>query len=189
MINETLDALGQRMRDPYLLTVLGSVAASQVQKNIIKGPWAPNAPLTREVKGSSIPLRDKGHLLASITSGTEEGKAVVGTNHVAAKILHFGGIIVPKNTRFLAVPTGEARAFMRIYGATPRACIQNMKAAGYKFFYGGPVLMAQLKGKNQRPHALFIMKRSVTIPKRPFMTLPPESVKVLELTAAKRIFG
>jgi phage gpG-like protein len=184
---ETLDALGRRMKDPYLLSILGAIAASQVQKNIIKGPWAPNAPLTREVKGSSLPLRDRGQLLASITSGTENDKAVVGTNHPAARILHYGGTIVPKNTQFLAVPTGDARAFMRIYGATPRACIENMEAAGYSFFYGGPVLCARL-GKG-RIHALFIMKKSVTIPARPYMTLPPESVKVLELAAARRIWG
>lgn len=186
MIIETLDALGQRMQDPYLLSLLGSIALSQVQKNIVRGKWAPNAPLTREVKGSSLPLRDKGQLLASFAYGTENGKAVVGTNHVAAEIVHNGGEIRPRNTRFLAVPMGDARAFMRSYGATPRSCIQNMKAAGYRFFYRGPVLMAQ-RGKG-KPHGLFIMKRSVRIPARRFMELPQEYVDVIALAAQKRIF-
>ncbi len=184
---ETVDALGRRMRDPYLLSMLASIAVSQVQKNIQKGSWTPNAALTTSVKGSSLPLRDRGQLLSSFFPGIADDKAIVGTNHIAARILHDGGTITPKRTRFLAVPAGgQTRAFMRQYGATPRACIEGMKAAGYSIFFSGPVLMA--KKKEERAYALFIMKRSVKIPARPFMKLPPESVRVLEKFVSGRVF-
>lgn len=187
MMVETIDALGRRIQDPHLLSTLASIAASQVQKNIASGHWAPNAALTTELKGNALPLRDKGHLLASITSGVEGDKGIVGTNLRQARILHDGGVITPKRTRFLAIPANSGtRAFMRQYGATPRACIEGMKSAGYSIYFAKNVVMAK-KGKG-RPHALFILKRSVTIPARQFMRLGRESVKIIELAAARRIF-
>lgn len=189
MILETLDRLGRRMVDPALLDELGSVAVAQVQKNIKTGSWAPNSALTQAVKQNGMPLRDSGGLLASINHRVEGSAAVVGTNHVAAEILHNGGTITPKRAKFLAIPAGkETRAFMRQYGLTPRACIEGMKAAGYKVWVAKSVIMAR-KGKTGKPLALFLLRRSVTIPARPFFRLPPASIQILERVVTRRVFA
>lgn len=193
MTVEVLDALNRRMSNPSLLEMVGVMAVSLVQKNIVSGSWAPNAPLTVDVKGSSKPLRDTGGLLASLAKRIEGGAVIVGTNHRAARILHDGGTITPKAARSLAIPAGkQTKAFMRMYGPTPRACIEGMKAAGYSVWIpkGKPVILArQGKGESARTHLLFILRKSVTIPARPFMRLPRASVSILEKAVARRIFG
>jgi phage gpG-like protein len=189
MIIATLDALGRRMADPELLDVLGSAGVSQVQKNITNGNWAPNAALTQAVKGNSKPLRDTGGFLASFAHRVEGDKAVVGTNHPAARILHDGGTITPKHSKFLAIPAGrETRTFMRQYGLTPRACIEGMKAAGYQIWFAKSAILAR-KGKTGKPRLLFILRRSVTIPARLFMRLGAGGIAVLERVVARRVFG
>jgi phage gpG-like protein len=189
MMIEVIDAIGRRMADPELLDVLGAGAESQVIKNIKTGNWAANAPLTQAVKGNSKPLQDSGSLMATIAHRVEAGKAIVGTTHIAARLLHYGGEVTAKRTKFLAIPAGrETRTFMRQYGLTPRACIEGMKAAGYSIWFAKNVLMAR-KGKNGKPRALFILKRSVHVPARPFMTLGPEGRAVLTRMVSRRVFG
>jgi len=189
VIVETLDALGRRMGDPALVDLVGSAAVAQVQKNVERGPWAPNAALTQAVKGNAIPLRDSGALLASFHHRVERDAAIIGTTHVAAEMLHNGGTITPKRTRFLAIPAGrETRAFMRQYGLTPRACIEGMKAAGYAVWVSKSTVLAR-KGKTGKVRALFFLRRSVEIPARPFFRLPETSVRILERVAARRVFG
>lgn len=189
MIVETLDALGRRMADPELLDVLGSAAEGLVVKNIKTGSWVANAPLTQDVKGNSKPLQDSGGLMGTIAHRVEGYLAIVGTNHIAAKLLHFGGEVRAKNTKFLAIPAGrQTRVFMRQYGLTPRACIEGMKAAGYQIWIAKSLIMAR-KGKTGKPRVLFLLRRSVTVPARPFMTLGDQGRTVLERMVARRVFG
>lgn len=177
------------MADPELLDLLGSAAEGLVVKNIKTGSWAANAPLTQNVKGNSKPLQDRGQLLGSITHRVEGDKSVVGTNHVAARLLHYGGEVRAKNTKFLAIPAGrETRTFMRQYGLTPRACIEGMKSAGYQVWVAKSVVMVR-KGKTGKPRALFFLRRSVTVPARAFMTLGDQGRAVLERMVARRVFG
>jgi phage gpG-like protein len=186
---ETLDALGRRMVDPELLDVLGAAAEGLVVKKIKTGPWVANAALTQDVKGNSKPLQDSGGLMASIAHRTEGVKAIVGTMHVAARLLHYGGEVTPKRTKFLAIPAGrETRTFMRQFGLTPRACIEGMKAAGYNIWISRGVIMAR-KGKTGKPRALFFLRRSVRIPARPFMTLDENGRAILSRMVARRVFG
>jgi phage gpG-like protein len=189
MMIETLDALGRRMTDPELLDVIGSAAEGLVIKNITSGNWAPNAPLTQAIKGNNKPLRDMGNLMGSIAHRVEGDRAVVGTNHIAARLLHYGGEVTAKKAQFLAIPAGrETRTFMRQYGLTPRTCIEGMKSAGYQIWIAKSIVMAR-KGKTGKPRALFLLRRSVHIPARPFMTLGEQGRTVLSRMVARRVFG
>jgi len=187
MIIKVLDALEESITDAALYDLIGSLGVSLVQKNIEQGSWAPNSPITQDYKGGSKPLRDTGAFLASIAYRIEPGKAIIGSNHRAAKILHDGGQIVPTRAKYLAIPLGaETRRFMRAYGHTPRSCIEGMKAAGYKVWIAKGVILAQ-KGTRGRVRALFVLKRRVTIPARPFLRLPKESIRVLEDAVSRRL--
>jgi phage gpG-like protein len=189
MMIETLDRIGRRMVDVGLLDELGVTAEGLIVKGIKAGSWAPNAPLTQAIKGNALPLRDSGGLLSSFAHRVEDGKTIVGTNHIAARLLNFGGEITPKKAKFLAIPAGrETRAFMRQYGLTPRACIDGMKAAGYQVWVAKSVIMVR-KGKTGKPRALFLLRRSVHVPARHFMELGDQGRTILTRIAAKRMFG
>lgn len=77
------------------------------QTDVDGRPWAPLK--YGRPEGGSIPLRNHGILMASYTS--EYGKDFwrVGTNLEKAKLLHFGGTVVPVNKKWLTIPlTREA---------------------------------------------------------------------------------
>ena len=191
MTIQILDALERRLRDPGLLDYVGALGTSLVQKNIITGPWAPNSALTQRVKGGNLPLRDsaKPGLVNSMTHTVRNDTAVIGTNHPAAVILHNGGTITPKTSRYLAIPLGaETRRFMHTYGATPRKCLDAMAADGYKVWVAKGCILVQ-KGKTGRVRALFVLKKSAKIPARQFMRLPEASVRIIETAVRRRGFG
>jgi phage gpG-like protein len=175
-----LDVLADRLKDPSILDAIGNRAVSLVQKNIENGPWAQNTPLTASVKQGNKPLRDRGQLLSSITYRAETGKVVVGTNHPAAELLHNGGTIRPVRSKALAIPAGPwVRSLMRGADLSPRIMLDQLKGSGWSIWRQGNVIMGQEKG-SKNPLPLFILRTAVTIPARPFMRLPPESVTYLE---------
>lgn len=49
------------------LSLLGEKGKAEIQAKITRGPFAPNAPLTIALKGSSKPLIDTGHLRQSVS--------------------------------------------------------------------------------------------------------------------------
>lgn len=184
---EVLDRLEKNMTSHDLLDGLGIMAVSLVQKNIRKGPWKQNSAMTQDVKQNNKPLQDKGGLVSSISHEVQSDHVVIGSNHIAANILHNGGEIKPKNSRFLAIPASrETRRFMRKYGATPRSCIQSMKSAGYNIWFQKNVILAKAK-YGTRTYLLFVLKRSIRIPARPYLKLPDQSIEILKRKAVREI--
>lgn len=187
--NGTFQTMSQRLQESGLLDGLGARATSLVQKNIRDGDWEPNAPLTRAIKGAGAkPLMDDGHLLASITYRVEGSRAIVWTARPGANIVHSGGKIRATKSKFLTIPAGrKTRSLMGSYGLTPRACIEGMRKAGFDVFFrqergGGSGMILYLPPKAKKgtkPTVLFILKKEVTIPARPFLRLPKESLAIL----------
>lgn len=169
--------LSRSLRNPrHLMKVAGAYMASSAQRKLISGKWVANSALTQAVKGSSKPLQDRGQLLASQTYRLDgDTKAVIGYRHPGASVLHNGATIRPKRAKFLTLPAGpRTRSMMRRYGFSPRACMEGMKAAGYRVWpiigghgQGAGVIMAA-KGKAQA-FVLFRLKKSVKIPARPWL--------------------
>ena len=166
-----------------LITRATAAMASSAQRKLQSGKWVANSALTSAVKGSSKPLQDRGQLLASQTYRVEsDTKGIVGYSHPGAGILHNGGTIRPKRAKFLTIPAGrKTRSLMRTYGFSPRACMDGMKAAGYRVWpifglRGNPIICAS-KGKG-KPFTLFILKKSVRIPARPW-TRPDETDRTM----------
>jgi phage gpG-like protein len=167
-----------------VMHALGLRAVGIVQGTVKAGKFTPNAPLTRAVKQGDKVLRDRGHLASSIDYRVSGDMVIVGTNHPAARILHYGGTVRPKSTRFLALPAGaRTRSLMRQYGQTARACIEGMKNAGYQVWFsrsdGGAGQIYAKNGKRGKTFVLYFLKSSVKIPARPFMRLGDDGVKKL----------
>lgn len=59
-------ALLGRITSTKAASIIGIVVKQNVQAKIIAGPWAPNAPMTIELKKSSRPLIDTGQMRQSI---------------------------------------------------------------------------------------------------------------------------
>jgi phage gpG-like protein len=153
---------------------------SSADRKIKSGVPPPNAPLTAAVKGGSQTLRDSNSMARGIAPHSGALWADASTNAKQARILQEGGTITAKKARALFIPAGpKTRYLMKQYGAhTPGDLIKAMKADGYDFFYKDKVFCAYKKGKPLKrggtgkkgeDFALFIVRRSVTIPARPFL--------------------
>jgi phage gpG-like protein len=181
--------MAARIESPEYLSGLAARATSLVQKNIKEGAWAANAPLTIANKKGSKPLLDSNELLTSLASRVEGQSVICGTVKRYAQTVHDGGTIKPQNTKFLTIPASWS-VRRKMLGSSPRGYIESLKKAGYAVFFrvrkGGDsgVVMMQPKKKGAEPVVIFILKKSITLPARPFMRLPEEYLAQLRAYTA-----
>jgi len=161
---------------------IGQYQGSTVQRRIYRGIGPPNAPLTKNVKRGGKTLRDMGHLIASITSKGEGNIVSVGTVFKHAMILHHGGVITPKRAKDLWIPaSSKTRSLMRKYGSDISTMIRRMKADGYNLWKSksGKAFMAKKKKGSEPAFVLFVLKKSVKIPPRPFLLIDSVDRKII----------
>jgi len=157
----------------------GDYMVSSTKAKINAGIKPGNAPLTRKIKKNNLPLRDSGGLLSSFHSKIEADGVSVSTSHPAARINQEGGTITPKRAKRLAVPAGDkTRTLMRRFGATPRLCIDRMKAAGWKIWVVKGTIMAQ-ETKRSKAFPLFFLKAKIKIPKRKFLFISKQDQAII----------
>jgi hypothetical protein len=106
------------------------------------------------------------------SSNTISGSVVAGQRLPYARAQEYGAIIRPTHSRFLAIPIGEALTERGIARFRPRDIVSQGGYTGT--FFKGNVLFGK-RGKGVAV-PLFALKRSVTIPARPFMR--PALIKV-----------
>lgn len=156
---------------------------SSTQRKINGGISPANAPLTTAVKRGSKTLRDSGALLASISGTASSDQAKVGTNHIGAKINHFGGTIRAKKTWLFIPASAKTRTLQRRYSTKIGSLIKMMRNDGYSVWFqvkgAKGVVLAKEKGKKGNPFVLFVLKKEVTIPARPFLTIDEIDRKVI----------
>lgn len=179
-VTKSVGELAKRLRsgslEPAMRRLSKYLVSSAVRK--INGNIPPeNAPITQEVKQGNKTLRDDGQLMASIAPQSGKDWAAAQTNKKQAKILQEGGTVTAKG-KSLAIPASyQTRLLMRRYNAQkPRELIEAMKADGYSVFRlkkegGGSTNILLAKKKRGEPFALFILKKSVKIPARPYLYL------------------
>lgn len=160
-----------------LMKQISLYALSKMQKRIESNIQPVNKPLTAELKKGANTLRDTGNLRASLHARHSDVSATVATNVPYARIHNKGGVITPKNAKYLVIPAiREFARKARILGV--RKTIEDYESKGYSFFRpykrgGGArsnVIMFQ-KGKKGKPRVAFYLMKKVTIPKREFMYL------------------
>jgi phage gpG-like protein len=153
---------------------------SSADRKIRDGVPPANSPLTRAVKRGDKTLRDSGDMAGGIASHSGAVWADASTNARQARLLQEGGTVTAKRARALFIPAGPlTRTLMKRYGAhTPADLIKAMKADGYGFFTLHKMFLAYKKavrnkkgkmGRDGKMFALFIVRRSVTVPARPFL--------------------
>lgn len=195
-VTKSVGELAKRLKsgslEPTMRRVSKYLVSSAVRK--INGNIPPeNAPLTQEVKQGNKTLRDNGQLMASIAPQNGKDWAAAQTNKKQAKILQEGGTITAKG-KSLAIPASyQTRLLMRRYNAQkPRELIEAMKADGYSVFRlkkegGGSTNILLAKKKRGEPFALFILKKSVKIPARPYLYLDEADEKFVTNEVRKSV--
>ncbi len=103
-------------------------------------------------------LRKTSALMHSIASGYGENFAMVGTNKIYARIHQEGGIIKPKNGRYLTIPLSA--------GARGKSAKEFDGLFSLRLDTG--LYLVKNKGKNEIEF-MYQLVKSVTIPKRPYM--------------------
>ena len=195
-VTKSVGELAKRLRsgslEPTMRRVSKYLVSSAVRK--INGNIPPeNAPLTQEVKQGNKTLRDNGQLMASIAPQNGKDWAAAQTNKKQAKILQEGGTVTAKG-KSLAIPASyQTRLLLRRYNAQkPRELIEAMKADGYSVFRlkkegGGSTNILLAKKKRGEPFALFILKKSVKIPARPYLYLDEADEKFVTNEVRKSV--
>lgn len=91
------------------------------------------------------------------------GKVVAGQKLKYAAVQEFGATIRPKKARFLAIPLRAAKTASGVARFAPR----QAEAAGYTGTFVSHGILFGKQGGQAVP--LFVLKRSVRIPARPYM--------------------
>ena len=174
-----------------LMRELSLMGLSAIQKNIENGIKPDNAPLTKEVKQGANTLRDTGKLRASLTARHTETEAAVGTNVPYARVHNPADgrtetVIRPKKATYLCLPASPAtRTLYRRYGFAARDVITGLQSNGVAVFRPykrgtterANIILMQKKGK--KAEVIFILKKSITVPARPFMFLPDNVINTM----------
>jgi phage gpG-like protein len=109
-VQAALNQYARQERVSAALAALGRILVNRIRLGFRAStdpyglPWL--APILR--KGQ--PLLDTGRLRASISSQVQGKEVVVGTNLIYAPIHQFGGVIVAKKAKYLAIPVGGSAA-------------------------------------------------------------------------------
>ncbi|NVP24929.1 phage virion morphogenesis protein [Treponema phagedenis] len=178
-----------------LMKEFSLMGLSAIQKNIESNVKPENAPLTKSVKQGDNTLRDYGKLRASLTAQHSESEAVIGTKVPYARTHNPENgeketVVRPKNAQYLCIPASPyTRTLFRRYGFSPRKVIEGLKNKGvsvYRPYRKGTSTRANVilaKEKDEEPKVIFILKKQITIPARPFMFLPDSVIKAMEKRA------
>ncbi|MCY1697156.1 hypothetical protein OVA10_03510 [Lelliottia sp. SL45] len=184
--------------------VLAPVAVGMVQSNMRDGNYAPNAPLTQALKNSgSQPLFNTGETRASITFKLVDNGFVIGTNKKHAALINNGGTVTARNAQKLILPASRD-VKQRVDSWGVKQTLSWLESAGWQLIWrpgaligrcpdgkkGFGVQIAAGKGKARKRNArtkkrfsfylIFYRKKSITVPKREFMVLREEQVRMLK---------
>lgn len=180
-ITKSLGEISKRLKSDSLETTMRKISkylVSSAVRKINSNIPPENSPLTQEVKNGNRTLRDSGQLMGSIAPQSGKSWAAAQTNLKYAKINQEGGEINGKGKGLWLPASGKTRTLMRKYNAQkPSELINAMKADGYSFFRTGKVFCARTR--NGKPFALFVIKRSVKIPARPFLYIDEKDEKYI----------
>jgi phage gpG-like protein len=153
------------------LKILANTAAKRIQDRINKGGVKPG---TSKSNGKKT-LLESGKLKNSIRYRVSGQKIVIsagGAGMPYAAIQHTGGVIKPRRAKYLAIPLNSiAKA------KSPRDFKKTFIRKGIIY----------LEGDNGVVTPMYVLKKSVTIPARPYMFLTEEDKKIVYRTLNKEL--
>jgi phage gpG-like protein len=113
----------------------------------------------------SIVLQKGENLEGTIGSGVRQGERVKYAN-----IHETGGVITPKNTKFLTIPLKAALTASGVQRFTARDVMAGATKYSDSYIHNGVIFGIMSGGRGEGADPLFILKRSVTIPARHYLS-------------------
>lgn len=160
-------------------------------KRKINGDIQPaNAALTVAVKKNSKTLRDRGQLMSSISRTISDSSVAVGTNHIGARLNHFGGTVKAKKSYLYIPASARTRKLQRQFGPGIKDTVDGMRKGGYRVWWqakGSKGAVLAKNGKRGKVFVLYVLKKEVTIPARPFLTIDETDRKVIASYAREEL--
>jgi len=160
----------------HFFTVVSNIMFQSVHANFRKGgrpkKWAEHSPWTKKVRAKSLAKHGLGQNVLYGTGRLSQSIGNVNRIHdrsiewgvggvIYAWLMHHGGIIKPKKGKFLTLP------FPGVTG----------KARDHKDTFFAKNVLFQKTKTGVKP--LFLLKKFVKIPARPFMMFQKEDIKQL----------
>jgi phage gpG-like protein len=133
--------------------------------------------------GGNKPLLDKGLLQASISASVTQEELWLRANHPGAAVHQFGATIVPKRAKALTIPVSKEakRIGSPGRGRFPRPLFVVARGAGQTGF----LAEGRPDGKGITIH--YLLRRSVTIPARPYLGWSESTIKKMERVLADKL--
>lgn len=167
-----LDDLLRRARDPRpALDTAGVMGLRSIQRNFDAGGRPSRWQARRD--GSPSHLQDSGHLQRSVHYRVTADGIKWATRHRAAALHQFGGVVRPKRGKWLAIPVGRGRRSLTGagLGALMRRVPDQVRLVFHDGARGSAFWSPDGKGDGE---LLFVLRRKVTMPARPFLLLQGE---------------
>lgn len=164
--------------DPFY-TALGVFVVDRIRRRFAASgqpgaSWPPPVlrPGGKPLLESGILMRSIGHLTRAAGTGVELS---IGTADKRAALLHFGGTVYAKRAKALFIPLTKKG---RMIGPRPagerRVTVRNVRTRG------GSIVAEKYETFELKRGVDFTLKRSVTIPARPFLFFATEDVAAIE---------
>jgi phage gpG-like protein len=144
--------------DEKILRIIGVTIRDRIKSRIRTGKIKP------ESNNQGTTLVQSSRLLRSIKYQISGDKILIGTNLAYAKIQHEGGTITPKKAKYLAIPLQKI------------AKVKSPRDFQNTFIRNGIIFQKQADDKII---ALYVLKKSVTIPARPYLFIDDQDEKIV----------
>lgn len=137
--------------------------------------------------GSASHLRDRGHLERSVHASPGRGTVTLGTQDRKAAAHQLGLTIRPRRRRYLSIPLKKGRQ----YQAGAGAFFRRYPGRVFSYFDSptkGTVMMTH-PGSSKKAEPIFVLRRKVKMPKRPFLLATAEDRRAFVVTLESYLTG
>ena len=154
-----------------------------VRKNFRDGgrpnKWKPSR---RGESGHKTLIGPTRSLMTKIAKKVTKRKVSVGLTDKRARLLNYGGKVVPKNAQYLTIPVGLT-ANERRRGMTAR----DFENTFFHESKNGKLFLMQNMGAGEKPRVLFLLTKSMTMPARPYMLFQKQDIVIITKEYARHI--
>lgn len=190
-LNKKLLGIVKDLKNPLPANnVAAEIMLRSVRRNFRDGgrprKWKPSRRALQT--GHKTLIGSTRSLMTKITKRVGKHFVEVGLTDKRARLLNYGGKVVPKTAQYLTIPIGltenekrlgmKARDFKNTYFARASTLDLDRKE---KLF------LMQNMGKGEKPRVLFLLTKSITMPARPFMLFQKQDIVLITKEYARHI--